>query len=56
MSSTLEWMIFQRIFGYGTTRGQKLLERFGSPERLLAAYVPQMEPGEPFTKTELGNC
>ncbi|WP_071433442.1 DNA-processing protein DprA [Angelakisella massiliensis] len=53
MSSTLEWMIFQRIFGYGTTRGQKLLERFGSPERLLAAYVPQMEPGEPFTKTEL---
>lgn len=43
MGDTLDWAIFQRIFGYGTTRSQKVLDAVGHPSELLSTPVDHIE-------------
>lgn len=41
MTNTTDWMIFQRIFGCGTTRAQQVLDAVQRPENLLG--LPQSD-------------
>ncbi len=41
MDDRCAWMLFQEVFGFGTTRGQKALERVGHPSNWFA-----LSPGD----------
>lgn len=55
MEAKLPWIRFQRAFGYGTTRGQKLLTRFGHPSAIFGEPPQRLARTGIFTPAELRN-
>jgi len=55
MENKLSWIRFQLAFGYGTTRGQKILERFGRPDAIFREPPAALARTGVFTQGELKN-
>ena len=55
MEAKLPWLRFQRAFGYGTTRSQKLLTRFGHPSAIFEKPLSQLARSGIFTPVEMRN-
>ncbi|MCI9194433.1 MAG: DNA-protecting protein DprA [Angelakisella sp.] len=55
MEAKLPWLRFQRAFGYGTTRSQKLLTRFGHPSAIFEKPLGQLARSGVFTPVEMRN-
>ncbi len=36
MASTIEWIMLQEMFGYGSTKAQKIIDAYTSPDKLFA--------------------
>ncbi|MEG0854239.1 MAG: DNA-processing protein DprA [Angelakisella sp.] len=52
MSATLHWMMFQRVFGYGTIRAQKVMEAVEHPTNLLEMPSAKLDSLRLLTKRE----
>ena len=56
MESKIPWIRFQKTFGYGTARGQKILDRFGGrPEKLFGEPMKNLAATGMFRPVELKN-
>ncbi|MEG1942449.1 MAG: DNA-processing protein DprA, partial [Angelakisella sp.] len=53
MSATLHWIMFQRVFGYGTTRARKIMDIIGTPSKLIEASISDAQGAKLFTRNEL---
>lgn len=53
MSATLHWIMFQRVFGYGTTRARKIMDIIGNPSKLIEASISDAQGAKLFTANEL---
>ena len=53
MDGKESWIRFQQVFGYGTTRGQKVLARLGHPDAVFGRSPAELAELNFFTPAEL---
>ena len=53
MQEAAYWILFQKVFGYGTARSQKILDHYGHPGEIFDAAYGSLASSGVFTRSEL---
>ncbi len=52
MASTIEWIMLQEMFGYGSTKAQKIIDAYTSPDKLFAQKDFEYQNNTLFTQND----